>query len=291
MNRRRILLSAAAMAIGVVFGLPQAAGASDIKTIRFGLIPSEDAEKLIAESKPFIDAFEKALGMPIKPFVALDYTAVVEAIRSNQLEVAFLGPAAYVLAKDKVGAPVAPVSRGVMAYTGQSAYHMLIITQPDSPINKVEDLKGRTFAFVDPASTSGGLLPSLVLHQHGLDPQRDFSTAYYSGTHQASLIAVLEKKVNAAAIADEVYDLALQRNQIKPGDLKIIYKSEPVPGSPFVIRTNLPEDIQNRLRTALLQLGNVKFGKLGEITRMDPAVDSDYDIVRTMNKFREAKKN
>src|SRR5690606_27958242 len=241
----------------MAFALP--ALADDITEIRFGLIPSEDADKLIAESEPLIRAFEEALGMPVKPHVALDYTAVVEALRSNQLEGAFLGPAAYVLAKDKVGAEIEPVARGVMAYTGQSAYHMLIITQPESPIESLDDLKGHTFAFVDPASTSGGLLPKLVLDRAGIDPDADFSATYYSGTHQASLIAVLEDKVDAAAIADEVYDLAIQREEIKDGDLKIVYKSDPVPGSPFVIRTNLPEDLQERLRSAILGLADVEF--------------------------------
>jgi len=167
---------------------------------------------------------------------------------------------------------------------------MLILTQPGSPIGSLDDLKGHTFAFVDPASTSGGLLPKLVLDRAGIDPDADFSATYYSGTHQASLIAVLEDKVDAAAIADEVYDLAIQREEIKDGDLKIVYKSDPVPGSPFVIRTNLPEDLQERLRSAILGLADVEFGKLCTIERMDPATDADYAIIREMTAFQEASK-
>ncbi len=288
MQRRRALQAAVALSGLLAASVAMPALADEITEIRFGLIPSEDADKLIAESEPLIRAFEDALGIPIKPHVALDYTAVVEALRSNQLEAAFLGPAAYVLARDKVDAPIEPVARGVMAYTGQAAYHMLIITQPDSPIEDLDDLKGRTFAFVDPASTSGGLLPRLVLDRAGINPDGDFSATYYSGTHQASLIAVLENKVDAAAIADEVYDLAIQREQMTDDDLKIIFKSDPVPGSPFVIRTNLPEELQERLRNAILQLADVDFGKLGTIERMEPATDADYDIIREMTAFQEA---
>jgi len=108
--------------------------AEDINVIGFGLIPSEEAHKLLSESRPFIQVFEKKIGLPIKPFVAMDYAAVVEALRTNQLEVAFLGPASYVLAKDKVKCPIEAVARGVMEVTGKSSYRSFIITHQDSSI-------------------------------------------------------------------------------------------------------------------------------------------------------------
>ena len=192
------------------------------KSYDFGLIPSEDADKLIANSQPFISALEKNIGMKVKPFVAIDYSAVIEALKSDKLEIAFLGPNAYVLAKDKVKAQVEPVARGVMELTGTSAYKALIITHPSKPISNIADLKGKTFALVDPASTSGNLVPRYVFANHGITPEKDFKSVYYSGTHQASLIAVKEGKVDAAAIADEVYNLAISKGQIKPTDLKVI---------------------------------------------------------------------
>lgn len=257
------------------------------KVVRFGLIPSEDAEKLIKDSGPFIAALEEKLGMKVKPFVAMDYSAVIEALKSDKLEIAFLGPASYVLAKDKVGAPVEAVARGVMAYTGKSSYQGLIITQANSPINTLQDLKGKNFAFVDPASTSGNFVPRYVFDKNGINPEEDFKTIYYSGTHQASLIAVKEGKVDAAAIADEVYDLAISRDQIKASDLKVIFRSDPIPGSPFVVRTNLPKDLQANLKKALLALKDVSFGKLGVVSAMDPATDADYNIVRDLIALKE----
>ena len=183
----------------------------EIKVIGFGLIPSEEAHKLLSDSKPFIDVFERKIGIPIKPFVAMDYTAVVEALRTNQLEVAFLGPASYVLAKDKVKCPIEAVARGVMKVTGKSSYRSFIITQQDSAIRSLADLKGKSFAFVDPASTSGNFVPRYVFGKNGIDPERDFATVYFAGTHQACLIAVKEKKVAAAAVAEEVYTLAIKK--------------------------------------------------------------------------------
>ena len=281
--KRRVLVSIVIMiCLFVATPSARALAADEFKVIRFGLIPSEDADKLVADSKPFISALEASIGIPIKPFVAIDYSAVIEALKSNQLEIGFLGPAAYVLAKDKVGAPIEAVARGIMAETGKSSYEGYIITQPNSPIKTLQDLKGKTFAFVDPASTSGNFVPRFVFSENGINPEKDFKSVYYSGTHQASLIAVREGKVDAAAVASEVYDLAISRGQMKPSDIKVIFKSQPIPGSPFVVRTNLPKDLQTKLSKGFLGLKNVRFGKLGVVNAMDPATDADYNIIRKL---------
>ena len=264
--------------------------AEEYKEIRFGLIPSEDADKLIADSQPFIEQLAKTIGLPIKPYVALDYSAVIEALKSNQLEIAFLGPASYVLAKDKVGCEIDAVARGVMAKTGKSSYQMYLITQPESSIYDLQDLKEKTFAFVDPASTSGNFMPRFVFSRNNINPENFFKNIYYSGTHQASLIAVKEGKVDAGCIASEVYDLAIERGQMKESDVRVFYRSQPIPGSPFVVRTNLPPDLEARLRKAFLDMKAVRFGKLGVVNEMDPATDSDYDIVRTLIKLKDKAK-
>ncbi len=287
MKRRLFLWLTLALATGLLAVGPMGSAWAEEKPIRFGLIPSEDAQKLLKNSAPFVAALEKALGMKVKPYVAMDYSAVIEALKSNKLEIAFLGPASYVLAKDKVGAEIEAVARGIMKKTGKSSYRGLIIAHPDSAINNLQDLKGKTFAFVDPASTSGNFVPRYVFDKNGIDPEKDFKSLYYSGTHQASLIAVKEGKVNAAAIADEVYDLALDSGTLKKSDVKVVFTSDPIPGSPFVVRTNLPKDLQAKLKKALLSLGGVRFGKLGVVTGMDPAKDSDYNIVRDLIALKE----
>jgi phosphonate transport system substrate-binding protein len=285
---RRLLLSIAT-ALGVALLSLSTIGpvSADQTTIRFGLIPSEDAEKLIKDSGPFIAALEKNLGMKVEPYVAMDYSAVIEALKSNKLEIAFLGPASYVLAKDKVKAEIEAVARGIMEKTGKSSYKGLIIAHPSTPIKTLADLKGRTFAFVDPASTSGNFVPRFVFNKNGIDPEKDFKSVYYSGTHQATLIAVKEGKVDAGSIADEVYDLAMARGQLKESDVRVIFTSDPIPGSPFVVRTNLPADLQAKLKQGLLGLNNVRFGKLGVVTGMDPAADADYNIVRELIALKE----
>ena len=291
MNFKTFRMILSIFCLAILFIIPaNVSAAEEITQIRFGLIPSEDADKLIADSQPFIKELEKNIGLPIKPYVAIDYSAVIEALKSNQLEIAFLGPASYVLAKDKVGCPIDAVARGVMAQTGKSSYQMYLITQPKSNIYDIQDLKGRTFAFVDPASTSGNFMPRYVFSRNHIDPEKDFKSIYYSGTHQASLIAVKEGKVDAGCIASEVYDLAIERGQMKESDVRVFYRSQPIPGSPFVVRTNLPQELQDKLRKGFLDLKGVRFGKLGVVNEMDPATDADYDIVRTLVALKEKAK-
>ena len=283
MKLKSSILSLVILSLAALLLIPGTTSyAGEYKVIRFGLIPSEDADKLIADSQPFIKQLEKNIGLPIKPYVAIDYSAVIEALKSDQLEIAFLGPASYVLAKDKVGCQIDAVARGVMAKTGKSSYQMYLVTQPKSRIYDVQDLKGKTFAFVDPASTSGNFMPRYVFSRNHINPENDFKSIYFSGTHQASLIAAKEGKVEAACIASEVYDLAIERGQMKESDLRVFYRSQPIPGSPFVVRTNLPKELQNKLRKGFLSLGKVRFGKLGVVNEMDPATDADYDIVRML---------
>jgi len=287
MTRRQILSMAMAISIGLLGVTTMGPLSADENVIRFGLIPSEDAEKLVKDSGPFIEALENELGMKVEPYVAIDYSAVIEALKSDKLEIAFLGPAAYVLAKDKVKAEIVPVARGVMEETGKSSYRGLIIVNPTTSINELADLKGKTFAFVDPASTSGNFVPRFVFDKNGIDPEKDFKSVYYSGTHQATLIAVKEGKVDAGSIADEVYDLAIARGELKEEDVRVIFASDPIPGSPFVVRTNLPSDLQTKLKDGLMALKDVRFGKLGVVTAMDPATDADYDIVRELIALQE----
>ena len=287
MTRRQILSMAMAISIGLLGVTTMGPLSAEENVIRFGLIPSEDAEKLVKDSGPFIEALENELGMKVEPYVAIDYSAVIEALKSDKLEIAFLGPAAYVLAKDKVKAEIVPVARGVMEETGKSSYRGLIIVNPTTSINELADLKGKTFAFVDPASTSGNFVPRFVFDKNGIDPEKDFKSVYYSGTHQATLIAVKEGKVDAGSIADEVYDLAIARGELKEEDVRVIFASDPIPGSPFVVRTNLPSDLQTKLKDGLMALKDVRFGKLGVVTAMDPATDADYDIVRELIALQE----
>jgi phosphonate transport system substrate-binding protein len=182
-------------AVALVFGAQASA-----QILKVGLIPSEDSRAMLAQSKDILEALEKNLGMKVQGFVATDYNGVIEALRAKHLDIAYLGPFSYVLATT-----VTPVEAFVIAETakaGRTYYHSQIITLKTSGIKDLDDLKGRNFAFVDPASTSGYAFPLAGLLKAGIEPKRDFKNVIFTGAHDANAVAVANGKVDAATIAD-----------------------------------------------------------------------------------------
>lgn len=207
-SRRKIITGALAGA-GAALAMPNI-GRAQTKLIKVGLIPSEDSRAMLESSQQLLDALEKNLGIKVQGFVASDYNGVIEAMRSSHVDVAYLGPFSYVL-----GTTVAPIEAFATAETaksGRTFYHSQIITRKDSGIKEVKDLKGRTFAFVDPSSTSGHLFPKAGLMKIGFDPEKDFGRVLFTGSHDANALAVANKRVDAATIADRIFDAAVRRS-------------------------------------------------------------------------------
>jgi phosphonate transport system substrate-binding protein len=277
MNRRKVLMGTAAT-IGA-FALP--ARAQQVLTV--GLIPSEDSRAMIANSQAMMDMLSKALGMPVKPFVAADYNGVIEALRSKRLDVAYLGPFSYVL-----GATVADIEAFAVAETkkaGRTSYHSQVIAHKDSGIKTVADLKGKNFAFVDPSSTSGHLFPKAGLMKAGLNTDKDLGRVIFSGSHDSNAIAVQNKKVDAAAIADRILDAAIAKGLAKREDLTIVWRSDPIPESPTVWRKDLSPDLKKRIQAAFLQVKDIPWSDQGLLNGFHPTNDAAYDVIRDTAKL------
>jgi len=243
-----------------------------------GLIPSEDSRAMIANSQAMMDMLSKALGMPVKPFVAADYNGVIEALRSKRLDVAYLGPFSYVL-----GTTVADIEAFAVAETkkaGRTSYHSLIVARKDSGITTVADLKGKTFAFVDPSSTSGHLFPKAGLIKAGFNPDKDFGRVIFSGSHDSNAVAVQNKKVDAVAIADRILDAAFAKGLAKREDLVVVWTSDPIPESPTVWRKDLDPALKKRVQAAFLEVKNVPWSDQGELNGFHPTNDAAYNVIR-----------
>lgn len=273
MKRRKLLFGTAAVTASAFVPM---ARAQQVLTV--GLIPSEDSRAMIANSQAMMDMLSKALGFAVKPFVAADYNGVIEALRSKRLDVAYLGPFSYVL-----GATVADIEAFAVAETkkaGRTFYYSQIVTHKDTGIKTVNDLKGKTFAFVDPSSTSGHLFPKAGLMKLGFNTDKDFGRVIFSGSHDSSAIAVQNKKVDAAAIADRILDAAVFKGLVKREDLVEVWKSDPIPESPTVWRKDLPADLKTRVQAAFLQVKNIPWSDQGELNGFHPTNDAAYNIIR-----------
>lgn len=275
-TRRGILSSASVLLAGAAI-MPKVAFAQ-ASAIRVGLIPSEDSRAMLAASDQLLKALEANLDMKVQGFVASDYNGVIEALRAGHLDVAYLGPFSYVL-----GTTIAPIEAFATAETAKAArsyYRSRIITLKDSGIEKLDDLKGKTFAFVDPSSTSGHLFPKAGLLRAGYDPDKFFGRVLFTGSHDANALAVANKRVDAATIADRIYDAAVAKKLIDPETIRVVWESDPIPESPTVWRKNLSDDLKQRIKGAFLKITDITWADQGKLKRFVETNDAAYDIIR-----------
>jgi phosphonate transport system substrate-binding protein len=263
----------------LVLGSAAAAAAQDT-VLRFALTPSEETtEQQIKRSQSVVQTLERETGMKVQPYTAGDFVSVVEAMRSKKVDVAWLGAFSYVLAVREAGAEA--FAAAVRKSTGKATYRSLIFVKGDAPYRAVEDLRGKSFAFVDPASTSGHLFPRAALMKMGIrEPEKFFGQVVFAGGHDAAQLAVVNGRVQAGASNDRVMDNLIKRGQLKPGDLRPLYTSEPIPLGPLAWRRDLPEATKAAVKRAFFGMKDVTLGTLGEVTNFVPVSDATYDVIR-----------
>jgi phosphonate transport system substrate-binding protein len=248
-----------------------------LKELNFGLIPLDNATKEINDTQPLADALSKKLGIPVHLTVGVSYTATIEALASHKIDIALFGPFSYILAHSKYG--IDAILRVLSSNDGKPTYNSLIITRPDTGIKTMTDLKGHTFSYVDVASTSGYLVPQYMLKQAGLDPKNDVQGTFV-GNHVASLTAVLQKKVDAGAVASDTFAQQKAAGLYKDGDVVIVQKSFDIPQGPLGVNKDMSakdrQFIVNAFTSITDQTILQKAGNAGFIVGQD----GDYNNLR-----------
>ncbi len=254
------------------------------KEIVMGLIPAESNEEMVEKFEPMRIYLEKKLERRVKVFTATDYAGVIEAMRKDKVDIAWFGPLSYVLAEKEADAEAFAV--GVRKSTGLSSYKSLFVVPGDSNIKSIKELKGKNVAFVDPASTSGGLVPTyLVKKETGKMPQEFFGKLSYAGGHDAAELAVKNRTVDAAADNDITYNKMLKKGLITRETNRILVESEPLPGSPLTYRSELDESLKKKIKDTILNAHkDIQVTGYGELERYEEAQAQDYQLVRNMVK-------
>lgn len=281
MTRKAWLQCATATLALAAAGMGGSAMAQSIE-LRVGLIPSEDALAMMRASQQVMDQLAAKTGMKVKPFVANDYNGVIEAMRSGKIDVAYFGPFSYVLASQMANAEAFAIP--VTKKTGQSSYHSIIITKKDKGLTRVPQLQGKTFAFVDPSSASGHLFPKAGLKGEGVDTDKYFSRVIFSGSHDASIMAVANGKVDAAAVADPIFSNAVTKGLVKAEDFQVVWRSQAIPESPMAWRKNLDAATKQKVAAAMAEIKGLPWGDRGELNGFSSTNDQAYDVVRTTAK-------
>ncbi|MBV9385988.1 MAG: phosphonate ABC transporter substrate-binding protein [Chroococcidiopsidaceae cyanobacterium CP_BM_ER_R8_30] len=270
---------------GTIFTAQALSAAPESKTeksaIVMGLIPAENNQEMAQKFEPMRAYLEQKLGRPVKVFTATDYAGVIEAMRKDRADIAWFGPLSYVLAEQEAGAEAFAVG---VRKNGQSTYRSLFVVPGDSTIKSLKDLKGKTVAFVDPASTSGSLIPTYMIKKAtGQLPQEFFGKLTYAGSHDAGELAVKNKTVDAAADNDITYEKMLSKGLITKESNRILFYSDPIPGSPLVYRKDLDETTKQKIREAILNAHkDIKVTGYGDIIRYDAVTPNDYQKIRNI---------
>src|SRR5262249_11120064 len=209
-----------ARATGGLLALSAAAPASAADGLHLVLTPSQKPTDLLATGEEFAKALTKLSGIPVRVTVASDYAAVIEALRNRTADLAFVHPVGYVLASREAKATI--MVRNL--WHGKSSFTSRIYVRRESGLKTLEDLRGKTMAFIDPASSSGYTYPMVLLIQRGLvkdrDPKSFFREVLFAGAHDAGMRALLNGHVDALAS----FDMAREQYLKDPAEReRIIY--------------------------------------------------------------------
>ena len=254
-----------------------------------GFFPAENAQEMESTASELAHALADRLHLPVRAYVALDYTALVEAMRSGQVQFGWLTPAPLVLAERLFGAQIILTQvRG-----GSPTYYGAIVVRQDSPITDVMQLRGKTIAWVDPQSTSGYVVPRWQLLSRGIDPAHFFRQQLFAGGHDSAVLAVESGQVDAAAVwADPPSDGTgawTRFLQHHPGaGLRPILYTPPVPSDAVAVDPKFAKAhplLVGSVRAALIALGQSDDGRaiLRRLNATDgfvPANPAQYELVR-----------
>ncbi len=243
----------AALGLALVSAAP-ALAANDCPAggkIRFGVEPYESTALLMPIYKKIGDDIAAKVGCPVQIDITTSYTAEIEAMRAGKLEMGEFGPLGFVLAHKVADAQaVATVSD---ANGKPSTYTASVVTWPGSGITTLAQVKGHSFAYSDPASTSGHLFPAFALKSAGIDPDNGVK-ALYAGSHTASYETILNHKVEAGEMNSQTIQAAELQNQYNPKDFVVLWQSKPIPLDPITVYGKLNPELKQKLTEVLQNL-------------------------------------
>ena len=253
------------------------------KPLHLVLTPSQKPTDLLAAGEEFGQALGKLVGTPVRVTVASDYAAVIEALRNKTADLAFVHPGGYVLAAREAKAVI--VARNL--WHGKATFTSRIFVRKESGITSLDGLRGKTMAFVDPASSSGYIYPMVLLIQRGLvqnrDPKTFFREVVFAGAHDAAMRALLNGHVDAMAS----FDMAAEQYLKDPAErerLTWVAETPPIPEAGICARDGLDPATFARVRAGLIAMRGPAYAallkKMYDIDGFEPAEDRDYDPVR-----------
>lgn len=247
-----------AQALAVTTALTGMAQAQEIKQFNLGILGGENAQDRMTSNECYRAAIEEALGVPVKVFTPADYDGVIQGLLGGTIDLAWMGASgyakAYITDPDSVEAVLTKQNMD-----GSTGYYSIAFARTDSGIKTLEDAKGKKFAFAEPNSTSGYLVPGAEMVAKFGPLDQYFSEVRFSGGHEQSIVGVANGDFDAAvAWADGLgewedgYNSGAFRKSADAGlvnmnDIQEIWRSALIPEGPMVLRKALPQDVKDKV--------------------------------------------
>jgi phosphonate transport system substrate-binding protein len=255
------------------------------KVLRYVYSPSgtEEPQAQSLRLDRLKDYLEVRLKMDVELYkTSAGYGAVIEAMRAKKIDVGTFGPFGYLIASEKAGAEVIVVTGTKDGNHG--SYAGTIAVNSNSPIKTIDDVvthaRNLTFSFVDPASTSGFLVQRAYFQSVGLDPEKDFKKTVFSMNHLVSAMTLIAGKVDAAAFMEAkpgntIYRTLFTRGRMREGDIRVLWKSPPLPTSPIAVRRDLSASFKQEIQQALVDIPE----RDPELWKMWPRSSASSEVV------------
>ncbi|MCB1908907.1 MAG: putative selenate ABC transporter substrate-binding protein [Rhodocyclaceae bacterium] len=254
--RRAVLRASTAMLAGLCVSTSVLA----IDVLRVSAIPDESPTELQRKFEPLGAYLEQRLGMPVKFVPVTDYAAVVEALASDKVDLAWLGGFTFVQARIRTGGRAQP-----LVQRAEDARFTSRFITASVDIKELGDLKGKTFAFGSPSSTSGHLMPRHFLAEAGIEPDRDFGSMAFSGAHDATAAFVQSGRVQAGALNASVWDKLVSQGKVDTTKVHVFYTTPTYYDYNWTVRGDLDPALAEKITAAFVDL--------------DPAQPSDRKIL------------
>ncbi len=237
--------------------------------------------------RKLLNYVSEELGRPVEYIQKETYAEVIDLMKIGKVDIAFLCGLPYVIGHDDFGLKLFVIPQ----VNGKITYHSYIIVPIDSPVKTLEELRGKTFAFSDPLSNSGKLVPTYMLAKMGESPESFFKEYVYTKAHDKTIEIVARKLVDGAAVDSLIWDYNNKRNPKFTSKTRIIKISAPYGIVPLGVRPGLDPELKEKTREAFLGIHKTERGReilqgMG-LDKFVPIDDTNYDNIRQIKTFIE----
>ena len=247
------------------------------QVLRVTTIPEEAATEQMRKFGPLTKYLERTVGMKVSFVPVNDYPAAVEALVNKQVDLVWFGGFTYVQAQIRSGGKIVPIAQR----EEDTKFRSVFITQKNSGITKLADLKGKQVSFGSQSSTSGHLMPRSFLLDAGIDPDRDFKRVAYSGAHDATIASVVSGRVDAAALDITVWNKFVNEKKVDTNKVDVFFTTPPYFNYNWSVNADMPVALREKITQALLALDmNTPEGKeiltLNRASKYIPTTPDNY---------------